>query len=207
MAVQTMSSYQTLAQPAEAGIEVLHSRFIASGSEVSSTAAAEGFLSTVRQRYPDASHHCYAFQLLGPPLTERFSDDGEPSGTAGRPILTVLSHQLSNAIIVVTRYFGGTKLGKGGLVKAYTQAAQALLASAEKITREPLISLQLHYPYPLDGSLNHWLQQHQLLADKAYSHEVSARVELPTRLLPVLSPQLQNWQGQGLRWEALDKGR
>lgn len=203
---QTVSIYQTLARPAEAGIEVMHSRFIASGSEVSSPAAAESFLREVRQRYPDASHHCYAFQLLGPPLLERFSDDGEPGGTAGRPILTVLSHQLSNAIIVVTRYFGGTKLGKGGLVKAYTQAAQALLASAETVTREPLSSLLLHYPYPLDGSLSHWLQQHQLLADKTYSHEVSVKVHLPTRLLPALSPQLQDWQGQGLRWEALNDG-
>lgn len=197
-----MSIYQTLARPAAAEIEILHSRFIASGTAIDSAEAAEAFLAQVRQQYPDANHHCYAFQLLGPPLSERFSDDGEPGGTAGRPILTVLSHQLSNAIIVVSRYFGGTKLGKGGLVKAYTQAAQALLASAEKVTREPMCSLELHYPYPLDGSLSHWLQQHQLAAEKIYSHEVSARVQIPTRLLPDVQTQLQEWRGQGLRWES-----
>ncbi|MBF2054625.1 MAG: YigZ family protein [Candidatus Sericytochromatia bacterium] len=199
-----MSVYQTLAQPATAEIEILHSRFIASGTAIDSPKAAESFLAEIRQQHPDANHHCYAFQLLDPPLSERFSDDGEPNGTAGRPILTVLSHQLSNTIIVVTRYFGGTKLGKGGLVKAYTQAAQALLTSAEKVTREPMSWLQLHYPYPLDGSLSHWLQQHQLTAEKDYSEAVSARVYVPTRLLPALQGQLQEWQGQGLRWENLD---
>jgi putative IMPACT (imprinted ancient) family translation regulator len=70
------------------------------------------------------------FAWRAPPVVDRFSDDGEPSGTAGKPILTVLEHKVYNAIVVVTRYFGGTKLGTGGLVKAYTQATQALLEAA-----------------------------------------------------------------------------
>lgn len=195
-----MSRYHTLAQSAEHEITLLNSRFIASGAEVTHTAAAEAFLKDVQTRYPDAHHHCYAFRLVGPPGIERFSDDGEPSGTAGRPIYTVLMHQLQNAIIVVTRYFGGTKLGTGGLVKAYTQAAQELIAVAGLAEREPTVGLLLAYPYPLAGSVDHWLKGLGLSAEREYGAEVSAELQIPVSQWEQVKAQLGEWEMQGLSW-------
>lgn len=191
--------YTTLAETAETEIVVLNSRFIAAGGPVSSLEAAEGFLAAVRQRYPDATHHCYAFKLLGPPRLERFSDDGEPNGTAGRPIHTVLDHQLSNAIIVVTRYFGGTKLGKGGLVKAYTQAAQALIAVAGTLQAEPCQALSFNYPYELGGKISYLLEQAGLSPQLTYSANISATVEIPDSQYAMLLKSLNDFSNQGLQ--------
>lgn len=171
--------YLTLARSAESEITVLKSRFIASGREVCTPEAAEAFLAEIRQRYPEASHHCYAYCVLGPPTTNRCSDDGEPSGTAGRPILTVLEHRVSNAMVVVSRYFGGTKLGTGGLVKAYTQATQALLESAGLCQREATVKLQLVYSYPLHGLVEYQLQQQQLSAEFTYAETVTCQTCVP----------------------------
>ncbi|MGV3523123.1 MAG: IMPACT family protein [Candidatus Sericytochromatia bacterium] len=198
-----MSRYYTLAGAHTHEILILNSRFIAQGAEIQDVAAAEAFLKSVQARYPDAGHHCYAFRVVGPPGVERFSDDGEPSGTAGRPIYTVLMHQLQNAIIVVTRYFGGTKLGTGGLVKAYTQAAQELIATTGIIEREPTTALLLCYPYTLAGSLDHWLKSLELRAEREYGAEISTEIQVPLRLLAAVTAQLNEWEIQGLSWLAL----
>lgn len=196
-----MSAYITFAQPGQVEIEILKSRFIATGQEVTTPSEAETFLKGIQSQFPDANHHCYAFKVLGPPLGDRFSDDGEPNGTAGRPIYTVLEHNLVNAIIVVTRYFGGTKLGKGGLVRAYTQAAQALLLEAGTQQREPLLSLALTYPYPLSGSLEYLMQQLGLTPRLVYSACIQAQLDLPESLWEAFEAQLENYQPQGLSWE------
>lgn len=197
---RAMSRYYTLARSSTHEILILNSRFIAQGTEVQDVAAAEAFLKSVQARYPDAGHHCYAFRLAGPPGVERFSDDGEPSGTAGRPIYTVLMHHVQNAIIVVTRYFGGTKLGTGGLVKAYTQAAQELIAAAGVVEREPTTELLLCYPYALAGSLDHWLKGLELNAIREYGADISTEVQVPLRLLAGVKAQLHEWEVQGLSW-------
>jgi len=199
-----MSIYTTLAQEAETEIEILRSRFIVSGKEVLTATEAEAFLNEIRKRYPDASHHCYAFKVAGPPVVDRFSDDGEPSGTAGKPIYTVLEHHIHNAIIVVTRYFGGTKLGKGGLVKAYTEAAKALLETAGLIEREPEIVLQINYAYTLGGSLEHFFQGEDLKPELDYSHQISCRLPVPISRLDEITMHLDDWAGQGLNWKTLD---
>ncbi|PIQ26560.1 hypothetical protein COW36_01660 [bacterium (Candidatus Blackallbacteria) CG17_big_fil_post_rev_8_21_14_2_50_48_46] len=186
--------YTTLAREAETEIIILKSRFIASGCEVQTVEAAEAFLHKTRERWPDATHHCYAFRVGGPPLVDRYSDDGEPSGTAGKPIMTVLEHNLYNAILVVTRYFGGTKLGTGGLVKAYTQAAQALIETAGRLEKEPCLSLELHYPYALSGTIEYQLAQAGLKAEFTYSADVQAQVEVPLSQKEQLLAQLSHPQ-------------
>lgn len=198
-----MSAYVTLAASGETEIVILKSRFIASGAEVTDVAAAESFLRGVQHSYSDASHHCYAFKVLGPPRVDRFSDDGEPGGTAGRPILTVLEHHAHNAIIVVTRYFGGTKLGTGGLVKAYTQAAKALIETVGLTEREPTQTLSLSYPYSLASHLEHWYRQHQLQPELNYGAGIQARVQLPLSRLTAAETELQEWGRQGLSWQPL----
>ncbi|MEZ0373660.1 MAG: YigZ family protein [Candidatus Sericytochromatia bacterium] len=196
-----MTAYRTLAGSGESEIVILNSRFIASGAEARSVEEAEAFLKQVQRKYPDASHHCYAFKVLGPPVVDRFSDAGEPNGTAGRPILTVIEHHLNNAVIVVTRYFGGTKLGKGGLVKAYTQAAKALIEALGTAERENTITLGLDYPYALANPIEHWCRQQQLEPELAYGETVRARLQVPESRLPAVTAALADWEHQGLRWQ------
>lgn len=120
-------SYQTLAAPCEAVYEIKKSEFLAFAYPIDSREQAMAFVRALRERYPDARHHCYGY-IIGDPnntTSAGFDDDGEPNGTAGRPILNVLQHKaIGNAIIIVVRYFGGIKLGAGGLTRAYAQAAQ-----------------------------------------------------------------------------------
>lgn len=196
--------WQTLASPGEAEIIVLNSRFIASGAEVRDLASAEAFLKQIQTCYPDATHHCYAFKVLGPPLVDRFSDDGEPNGTAGRPILTVLEHHLANAIIVVTRYYGGTKLGKGGLVKAYTEAAKALIEQVGTVAREAETALSLDYPYTLAPLLEHWYRQQGLHPTLAYAERVRASLSVPQSRLALIESELGEWGHQGLNLDKID---
>ncbi|MGC0362697.1 putative YigZ family protein [Rhodococcus sp. 27YEA15] len=119
--------------------EVKHSRFIASLARIDGTEAAQSFLASQKSSYPDARHHCSAF-VIGYDANsrvERSTDDGEPGGTAGVPMLQVLkSRDLVDVIVVVTRYFGGVKLGAGGLVRAYSGAVSAALDSAELVVRK-----------------------------------------------------------------------
>ena len=119
----------TLAGPAAAELIEKKSRFIGYASPVADEAAAMDFLQGIRSRHRDATHNCYAYQAGENDQFQRSSDDGEPSGTAGRPILEVIRGRgLKNTAVVVTRYFGGILLGTGGLVRAYSAAAKAALA-------------------------------------------------------------------------------
>lgn len=196
-----MAIYRTLAHPGSAEVVILKSRFLADGCEVRTATEAEQFLKQIQARYPDATHHCYAFKVLGPPLVDRFSDDGEPNGTAGRPILTVLEHHLSNAIIVVTRYFGGTKLGTGGLVKAYTQAAKALIEAVGIAEREDCQNIAVHYPYSLAGHLEYWFRQQGFEPELNYAEQISTLLQVPESQLPAATSALEEWVHQGLSWQ------
>ena len=123
----------------ETELEVRRSRFLARAARTDTEQDARAFIASVRAAYPDARHHCSALVVPGPgglgaPTTERSSDDGEPAGTAGQPMLEVLrASTLVGATVVVTRYFGGVLLGTGGLVRAYSQATSQVLAAARRV--------------------------------------------------------------------------
>jgi len=121
--------YQTIAGAAESALKIKGSRFLGFAAPAAGREEAEATLAALRKRFFDATHHCYAWRLgSGTGENSRFSDDGEPSGTAGKPILQVINgRDLTNLILVVVRYFGGTKLGTGGLVRAYSDAAALTL--------------------------------------------------------------------------------
>ena len=129
-------SYFTIATQALAEIKIERSRFIATALPVESKAAAETEYRTIQKHYHDATHNCFAYIVgIDPDTSYRYSDDGEPSGTAGKPIHeAILGHELTNTLVVVTRYFGGVKLGTGGLSRAYREAANQVLDQAQ--TRE-----------------------------------------------------------------------
>ena len=129
-------AYKTVSRPADAEYIEKKSRFIATVSPVGDDASARDFVMGVKKKYPDARHNCYAYLTLDG--MTRYSDDGEPKGTAGLPILGVLQKQeLSGVAVVVTRYFGGILLGAAGLLRAYTKAAADGVEAAGVVTVKP----------------------------------------------------------------------
>ena len=140
----TVERYRTVLGPGRAMLEIKHSVFECRVARVEDEAAAREVIAAARREHHDAGHHCSAF-VLGPGAElSRSSDDGEPSGTAGAPILQVLlGAELTEVVAVVTRWFGGTLLGAGGLVRAYSAAARAGLADAGVLVREigPLVEI------------------------------------------------------------------
>ncbi len=123
-------------------LTVKGSKFIASLFPVSSKEQAESILEKVRKQYYDATHNCFAYRVY--PDIERYSDDGEPSNTAGKPIMSVIKgNELFNTLVVVTRYFGGTKLGVGGLIKAYGESAKKVVESVNTVFLESIKTLKV----------------------------------------------------------------
>jgi len=140
--------YVTITAEKESESVIKGSRFIGIASPVHDEGDLRSFISDVMRRYPEATHYCYGAVYGGSDLTERSSDNGEPSGTAGRPILNVIRQSsLSDTAVVVVRYFGGTLLGTGGLVHAYTSSASDVLTLCEKIRRMMCSKVRLRMGY------------------------------------------------------------
>ena len=146
----------TLVQPAHSEIVVKKSRFIGCVQAVPDRAAAQQIVAQLRRDHPGATHVCWAFLAGGHSAAH---DDGEPGGTAGRPMLEVLRRQdLEGVLATVVRYFGGVKLGAGGLVRAYTDAVAQALQAASKIPLRKLSALRCAVPYALEGLVRRELQ-------------------------------------------------
>lgn len=168
----------TLAQPAHADIDVRKSRFIALAMPVAGRDAAQQALTVLRAEHASATHVCWALLAGG---HSGMSDDGEPSGTAGRPIMEVLRHhELDNVLGVVVRYFGGVKLGAGGLVRAYTDAIATALKQAHRVEFIAQASLQIEVDYGAEAKVRRWIaQQGYLLASSSHGAGVMLLVSLP----------------------------
>ena len=146
--------YRTITAASETEIEIKKSRFIGFLAPVADETEARDVIAGRRAAHPKARHHCTAFVLEPDSRTQRFSDDGEPAGTAGAPILDVVSgHQLTFVVAVVTRYFGGTLLGAGGLVRAYGQATSAAVETARIITKHELVPVRAEVDYAQANAL------------------------------------------------------
>lgn len=173
--------YKIIEYGGEGEIVEKKSRFIAGVQAVFTEEEANAFIEARRKRYWDARHHCYAYILGEQGQTLRFSDDGEPSGTAGRPILEVLTGSgIRNLVLVVTRYFGGTLLGTGGLVRAYTQAAQAGLAACQTVTMRYGYELTVETDYNGIGKLQYLLGQRGIPIEKStYTELVTIVCKVP----------------------------
>lgn len=170
-----MPTIRTLAGPTEVELpKIKGSRFLAVAAPAPSEAAAMAVLERVRAEHPDANHHCWAYRLDAD--TARSSDDGEPAGTGGPPILRRIGGaDLDAAVVVVVRYFGGTKLGTGGLVRAYGEAAAAAAAleAAEVVSTRVRSTLTVTYPYDATGSVDGVLAAHDVVeVDAAYGQDV-----------------------------------
>ncbi len=141
-------SFKSLGKPAEGSFRDRNSRFLAFGYPVETLEEINEILASLKKKYHDARHHCYAFRLGPAKDVIRLNDDGEPSGTAARPIFgQLLSHDLSDTLVVVVRYFGGTLLGTGGLIQAYRNATADMISNAIIIEKYVLDPVFVSFPF------------------------------------------------------------
>lgn len=166
--------YTTVKEFGSAEMVEKKSRFIANVKPILSEDEAAAYIEEIKKKYWDARHNCYAYQLGERNQIQRYSDDGEPGGTAGMPILDVLrGRDIKNSIVVVTRYFGGTLLGTGGLVRAYSSAAKAGLEAAGLIERIPHIRQYFTVDYTMAGKVQYEvLNGGHILEDTVYTDKV-----------------------------------
>ncbi|MCD7982259.1 MAG: YigZ family protein [Clostridiales bacterium] len=189
--------YKTVHIGGQGEIEEKKSRFIATVHPVFTEEEALAFLSDMRKKYWDARHNCYAYTIGNRSGLQRCSDDGEPGGTAGRPILSVLQNEdIHNCIIVVTRYFGGTLLGTGGLVRAYQAAAQAGLAASTVIVRQTGQKMTIHTDYNHVGKLQFLIaSEHIPTLDSRYTDTVEIDVIVPVERVQEFSDKITEATG------------
>ena len=162
---------------------ILRSRFITTAGLAATPEEARAFVAAVRAEFADASHNCYAF-VAGPPGSTSqvgMSDDGEPGGTAGRPMLAVLlGSSLGDIVVVVTRYFGGIKLGTGGLVRAYSGGVKAVLGALQVTEKIARVTLLAQGPYHWITPVNRLLPQFEARAvEQSYAADVTWQIEVP----------------------------
>jgi uncharacterized YigZ family protein len=150
-----MDSYRTLQKTVRAELQRERSRFIAIASLAENRDSISSQLRLIKDEFPDATHHCYAYRLIEKNHINEFAEDaGEPLGSAGRPILQVLAgRELLNTLVVVVRYFGGVKLGVGGLIRAYSDATKLALEAASIIVRIRELDLVIRYSHNLTGEV------------------------------------------------------
>ncbi|MDA3903013.1 MAG: YigZ family protein [Desulfuromusa sp.] len=190
----TQTRYPIPAESFRCATEVKHSRFIATTEPADSAEAALAFISRIKQEFPDASHNCWAY-LIGPPgSTDRIglSDDGEPHGVAGKPMLTTIQHSgIGDIALVVTRYFGGTKLGKGGMVKAYTEVSKAALEQLKIAEKINWVKLSIQVGYQLLDNIERLLPEFEAkLTDKQFAEKICLTLKLPEENLSDLRTRL-----------------
>ncbi len=181
-------TYKTITKPAEGYINEKKSKFISYIFPISSVDDTKEILDEYRKKYYDARHVCWAYMLGHERDDFRINDDGEPSGTAGKPILgQINSWELTNVLVIVVRYFGGTLLGTGGLIRAYKEAASDAIANAEIIEKTIDDKINIHFEYILLNEVMRVLKQFESVKWTQDFRE-SCRMELIIRRS--LSPQL-----------------
>lgn len=174
-----MESYRTIGRSAEDEFVEKRSRFIGAMRPVSSAEEAQAFIAERKSMHPQANHNCWAY-ILREGGIQRYSDDGEPQGTAGIPMLEVLKKEgLCDLVVVVTRYFGGTLLGTGGLVRAYSHGVTVALDAGGRVTMAACTLLTIALPYPLYDRLIKLLEPFPaLILDTRYTDEITLDIRM-----------------------------
>ena len=195
----------SLAHPVTSSLEIRKSRFLACVEPIADRAAAQARVNELRAEHPGCAHVCWALLAGGHSAAV---DDGEPSGTAGRPMLDVLRHQqLDGVLATVVRYFGGVKLGAGGLVRAYTDAVAQALLQAEKIEHLPSQTLNCELAYAHEGVARNLIAElGGELLEVTHGQAVRLQVRLPASATETLHEQLMSITRGELGWEAEGQG-
>lgn len=178
-------SFRTINERAEAEIVEKKSRFIANVSPISSEEEATNFIAEIKKQHYNARHNCFAYVIGGDIPIVRFSDDGEPNGTAGKPILDVLlGEKIENAIIVVTRYFGGTLLGTGGLVRAYGKSAKEGILAGKIVQMDVYTKVFISVDYSLIGKIQYGVSNNgHIIIDTEYTDLVKFSLYVKSELV------------------------
>jgi len=188
-------SYFTIHKPSIHEIKIKGSRFIGHVKSVQERNKAERFITKISKKHHAATHNCFAYHIgIGSQIQSRFNDDGEPSGTAGRPILeTISGRDLTNVVCVVTRYFGGTKLGTGGLARAYSQCAAEVLDKAGRKEHHFTISIELVFPYDCTGNVMSLLSARKIqITNKTYNALATITIDARQSIINKLQQDLIN---------------
>jgi uncharacterized YigZ family protein len=198
-----IDEFYSIARPGHAETRILASRFLADAMTIHSKEEAEDFLQGIRKKFYDATHHCYAYRFGSDGQDSRSSDDGEPGGTAGKPILAAIDHEgVTDTLVVVTRYFGGTKLGTGGLVRAYGEAAQLALKEAGRQQHLITVPVRCVVGHPKVSQVMHVVSRHGArVADTAYDEEVHYLLEVRRSDVNALRDALVQATSGGIRFE------
>lgn len=189
-----MHIYKTTAENGTASYEIQKSRFIAYTSHVETEAEARDFVTAIKKKHFDARHNCSAWVLGADSSQQKSNDDGEPGGTAGNPILeTIKQHGLTNVVVVVTRYFGGIKLGAGGLIRAYSHTASLGLEATPCLEVKPFCLMEAEMDYSLLGTVENWIRNEELrTGETAYLDKVTVRLLVEPADCEAISTELTN---------------
>lgn len=195
----------TITSAASAELIEKKSRFIAQALPVDSEDAARAELTAIRTAHHDARHHVYAWVIGANAQIMRSSDDGEPAGTAGRPVLeTIKKAELTNVMLVVTRYFGGILLGVGGLTRAYGKAAQMALDAVGKVAKIPAVKYAVSLDYALLGKVETYLRTQQVeLIDKVFAEKVCLLCAIKESIIPKVKEDLNDISNGTVRLDDL----
>ncbi|HWR65279.1 MAG TPA: YigZ family protein [Bellilinea sp.] len=204
-----MKNARSLLPSAERHTEIVavNSRFIASIAPIFSVEAAREYIAKIRAAHPEADHHVPAFIVgHGASTTQHCSDDGEPQGTAGRPALAVLKGSgLGDVVVVVTRYFGGTKLGTGGLVRAYTDAVKAVLDGLPLAEKVAVHIAMLVLPYPYFEQVRQLVSAHGgRILDEDFAGDITLTLQFATGRFPAFQEALRELSSGTLQAEIVE---
>lgn len=194
------SPLKTLLKPSSVKLTDRGSRFYAYAFPLKQENNIELIRSKVSKKHPDATHHCYAWRFHIPPLQEFDSDDGEPRGTAGLPILNAIkSKNLINILVIVVRYFGGTKLGKPGLIQAYRDTAQKALESAKMEQLAYFQTFMLEYPYQVENEVQTLIHRYKMdIGQSSYLDTVKITLYCRTSNASELKRELDRFAHLGI---------
>jgi uncharacterized YigZ family protein len=189
----TDDTYDTIAGRGEAAFEVQGSEFVGHAKPVGSVDDAEAFVAAVREEYADATHNVPAYRVRADPLREYASDDGEPTGSAGKPMLNVLQmRELENVAVVVTRYYGGTNLGVGGLARSYSQAVKDAVDDAGVVAEHPHERVRAVVDYDDSGTVRGIVESAGVEFDAEYGERVVVGARVPVEDAPALRDRLRS---------------
>ncbi|NHN41763.1 YigZ family protein [Halorubellus sp. JP-L1] len=189
----TDDAYETIAGRGRAAFEVQGSEFVGHAKPVESVDAAEAFVDAIREEYADATHNVPAYRVRADPLREYASDDGEPTGSAGKPMLNVLAQRdLENVAVVVTRYYGGTNLGVGGLARSYSKAVKDAVDDAGVIEERPHERVRAVVDYDDSGTVRGIIESEGVEFDAEYGERVRIDARVPVADADALRDRLRS---------------
>lgn len=188
------SNFITISKNGTHELEIKKSRFIATAFRIQNETDALNFIDQIKLNHRKANHHCFAYMIGNDNYIQRASDDGEPSGTAGVPILEVLQKKnVHNVLVVITRYFGGIKLGAGGLIRAYSNSTSQVLDEIGLVERIEQTTLVLTIDYSQYDPVTHWLNTHDLIVQNTqYAEKITITVPVTTKRIEQFKQNITN---------------